>query len=294
MYTITGVTGNIGKVIAEKLLEKSQKVRAIGRDASRLKRLAELGAEISPGSLEDAEFLTKAFEGSSGLFAMIPPNLKTQNFGKYQDTIGEAITEALRRTAVRYVANLSSIGADVPAETGPIAGLHRQEIRLNQLDGSNILHLRPAYFMENFLGNIPLIKAMGINGSAFRADLLISMIATRDIGFHAAERLLTLDFQRKSVQYLLGPRDLTMTEATKILGRAIGKPDLQYVQFSYEDAENGIVQAGISRDVARSFVEMTKAFNDGVIGPVQRTPQNTTPTSLEEFARTVFAPAFES
>lgn len=120
------------------------------------------------------------------------------------------------------------------------------------------------------------------------------MIATRDIGAYAGDRLSKLDFSGKSVSDLLGERDLTMTEATAVLGKAIGKPELPYVQFGYEDAIQGMVQAGISPDVAKSYAEMGKAFDEGLIPPVRRTSQNTTSTSLEEFAKNVFAPAYNS
>lgn len=247
-----------------------------------------------PGSLEDPEFLNRAFEGSTVVFTLIPPDVRVTDARKYQDTIGEAITAALRNVKVPHVLHLSSIGAEVPEGTGPIAGLHRQEERLNQLNDTNVLHLRPAYFMENFLENIPLIKGMNINGSPMRGDLPLSMIATRDIGAYAGDRLSKLDFSGKSVSDLLGQRDLTMTEATAVLGKAIGKPELPYVQFGYEDAIQGMVEAGISPDVAKSYAEMAKALNEALIPPVRRTSQNTTSTSLEEFAKNVFAPAYNS
>lgn len=293
MYVITGATGNIGRVIAEKLLSQGKKVRAIARDRARLKPLEDRGAEIMPGSLNDPDFLARAFDGATAVFAMIPPDITPTDVRKYQDTIGEAIVAALRKTKVPYVVHLSSIGAQVPEGTGPIAGLHRQEERLNQLNDTNVLHLRPASFMENFLHSIPMIKGMNINGSPMRGDLPIPMIATKDIGSYAAERLSNLDFRGKTISDLLGPRDVSQTEATGILGKAIGKPELPYIQFGYDDAIQGMVQAGISPDVAKSYAEMGQAVNEGLIPPVKRTPQNTTPTTMEEFAKNVFAPAYQ-
>jgi hypothetical protein len=72
-------------------------------------------------------------------------------------------------------------------------------------------------------------------------------------------------------------------EVTRVLGEKIGKPDLQYVQFSYDDQAKALVQAGLSESFARLYVEMTRAFNDGTIKPV-RTRENTTPTGFEDFA----------
>jgi len=293
MFVITGATGNIGAVLAEKLLDGKQKVRAIARSADRLKRLADRGADIAAGSLDDSKFLTRAFQGATAAFTMIPLDLKAQNVRTHQDHFGEAITSAIKQARPSYVMNLSSVGGHLPEGTGPIAGLHAQEERLNRIEGIHILHLRPAWFMENLLGNIPLIKHMGINGSSMRGDLSFSMIATRDIASAATEHLLKLDFTGQSIHDLLGQRDLTMTEATTILGKAIGRPDLPYVQFSYEDAQKGMVQAGLPEDVARSLNEMARAFNEGLIAPVPRTLHNTTPTSIEDFAN-VFAAAYNA
>lgn len=293
MFVITGATGNIGSVLAEKLLERKQKVRAIGRSADKLRGLADRGAEVAAGSLDDSAFLARAFAGATAVFAMIPPDLRAKNGRKHQDGIGEAIAFAIQQATPSHVLNLSSIGGHLPEGTGPIAGLHAQEERLNRIKEIHVLHLRPTWFMENLLASIPLMKHMGINGSSMRGDLSFPMIATRDIAAAAADHMSKLDFKDKSVHDLLGQRDLTFTEATQVVGKAIGKPDLRYVQFSDEDELKGMMEAGISEDVARSFNEMAHALNEGLLAPVPRTPQNTTPTSIEEFA-TIFAAAYNS
>ena len=45
--------------------------------------------------------------------------------------------------------------------------------------------------------------------------------------------------------------------------------------------------------MADLFVEMTRGFSNGLIKGEPRSKANTTPTTLDEFARTVFAPAFK-
>jgi uncharacterized protein YbjT (DUF2867 family) len=148
--------------------------------------------------------------------------------------------------------------------------------------------------MENVLFNINLIKQAGINGTPLRADLAIPMITTQDIAAVAARRLLALDFSGKTTQELLGPREISMAEATRIMGMAIGKPDLSYVQFPYEQAEQAMIGTGMSPNVARAFIEMYRAFNDGLLRPTEpRSAANTTPTSFETFIKT-FAAAYAS
>jgi len=97
------------------------------------------------------------------------------------------------------------------------------------------------------------------------------------------------------VQELLGPRDVTMAETTRVLGKAVGKPELSYVQFSYEEAKKGLVAAGLTEDLASLYVEMSRGLNEGKVKPTQpRSARSTTTTTIEAFAETVFAPAWNA
>ena len=58
----------------------------------------------------------------------------------------------------------------------------------------NVLHLCAGFFMENNLAAIGMIHGMGMVGNALLPDLKLPMIATRDVGDYAAQRLLNLDF----------------------------------------------------------------------------------------------------
>src|SRR5207248_1173160 len=83
--------------------------------------------------------------------------------------------------------------------------------------------------MENTLGQADAIKGMGSAAGPLRPELKIPMIATRDIGAFAADALSRLEFAGQQVQELHGQRDLSFGEITSILGKAIGKRDLNYV-----------------------------------------------------------------
>ena len=204
--------------------------------------------------------------------------------GRFKTRTGQAIADALRESGARRVVFLSSVGAELAAGTGPIAGLHAQEKRLRELRGVDALILRPGYFFENFEETLGLIKHQGINGGAIAAEAAIPMIATRDIADAAARALRERRFQGVSVQELLGPRDLTHAEATRILGARIGKPDLQYVQFPYDDFKNALVQSGLSENIASLYAEMARALNEGRVKSLEgRRPENTTKTRFEDF-----------
>ena len=151
------------------------------------------------------------------------------------------------------------------------------------LSGLNVLHLRAAYFMENNLAAIGMILGVGILGHALRPDLKLPMIATRDVGDYATLRLLDLDFSGKQTRELLGERDLSMAECTTIIGRGIGKPDLRYEQFPYDQVKQVLEQMGMSAKKAAVYIEMFTAINAGVLAAQEmRSRENTTPTSFEQ------------
>ncbi|HXM35689.1 MAG TPA: NmrA family NAD(P)-binding protein [Pyrinomonadaceae bacterium] len=294
-FAITGATGNIGSVLADALLGRGYQVRALGRSKDRLQSLIEKGAESYIGTLDDAEFLTRAFTGVDAAFTMIPPNATAENFRAYQNQIGEALATAIKQSKVTQVVNLSSIGGHLAAGTGPIKGLHDNEERFNTLERVNVIHLRPAFFMENLLFGIEVIKNMGVNGSGLDPQVSLPMIATRDIGAVAADLLERGAFTGKAVRELLGHSDLTMPEATTAIGKSIGKDDLKYVQFPYENVRVALLELGTSANVVEQMIEMYRGMNEGIVrGAEQRSAENTTPTTIDEFARTVFAPAYNS
>jgi uncharacterized protein YbjT (DUF2867 family) len=286
MYAIVGATGNTGRVIADRLLSQGKAVRVIARHEEKLQPLVAKGAQPFAGSALDAVFLARAFEGATAVYTLTPYHPRAEDFRAYQNQVGESVAQAVGRTGVRHVVHLSSLGADLAEGTGPILGLHDQEQRLNRLPGVSVLHLRPTYFMENLLGMIPGIKEMGVLGSPLRPDVAFPMIATRDIANHAAERLLALDFAGHEAQELLGPRDVTMAEVAPVLGKAIGQPELKYVQFPYDEVEKAMTaMMGLSPDLARRMIELNRSINEGQgITATPRTPRNTTETAIEQFA----------
>jgi len=277
MITVMGATGHIGKKIAQSLLAAGERVRALGRSAERLSAIE--GVEAHIGDASDAEFLTSAFRGADAVFALVPPAVTASDYLATQRQTAEAITKAIRESGVRSVVFLSSIGADLDAATGPIRGLRDAEQRLRTLENTNVLFLRPVSFFENFEMQLSLIAQQGIVADSVDASLPIPMVATRDIADAATRALLSRDWNGFVVRELLGPRELSYSEAAQILGA-------RYVQVSYDDMAGALMQEGISESFARLYVEMTRAFNEGTIHP-RRTAENTTPSRFEEFARTL-------
>lgn len=289
MYLVTGSTGNIGKIVGRNLILNGKKVRVVSRHEEKIRELYDMGAEAFVGDVTDRKFVMKAFEGITSAFCMIPTFLLSDDIRAYQRQIGQNYSEAVKVHGIKDVILLSSIGAHLRNGCGIVDGLADLEIFFSDLPGVNVLNLRPAFFMENIYSQIPMIKNSGIVGSALKGDLKFPIVATVDIAAVIVRHLLELDFRGNTVEYVLGPKDLTYHEITRILSKAMDMQDLKYVQFTNENERMELVQSGmVSENVADAFIRMNESFNSGeAFNSHTRTPENTTPTTFEEFARNV-------
>ena len=287
MYVIMGASGNTGKPLAMALLKAGKKVRVLSRTEDKVKELKAQGAEVMVGESSDVSYLTKAFTGATAVYAMIPPNFAATDFTDYQKKFADAVAEAVKKCNVKYVVSLSSVGTHLEEHSGVVFGLRYMEQKLDAISGLNTLHLRPTYFMENTLGQVGVIKQMGVMGSPVKADLKLSMIATKDIADYAFKRLNSLNFSGKNVQYLLGQRDLTYNEVASVFGKAIGKPDLKYNEFPAAAFKQALMLMGTSENLADNMNRFIDHLNKGkVLEDAKRDAGSTTSTSIEEFAHT--------
>lgn len=294
MHVVMGASGNTGHIVASNLLTRGEKVRAIGRNSAHLQPLVSKGAEPFIADVNDASALAKAFHGADSAYVMIPPNPASTDPLGYSGRVGDAIAAAVQNAGIKNVVALSSIGAELASGTGPVVGLHNLEQKLNQISGANVLFLRAGYFMENTLPQVNAIRQMGSVATPMRPDLKLPMIATRDIGNVATDNLLHPATSGKQTRELLGQRDISYSDVTAIVGRAIGKTNLNYVQAPDDQFRAVLVQMGMSEQFARLLLEMIEALHSGKMHPLEpRTPQNTTPTTFETFVADTFVPAYQ-
>jgi uncharacterized protein YbjT (DUF2867 family) len=261
MYVVAGVTGNTGKVAANVLLDRGQKVRVIVRDATKGQAFAARGAEVAVADLGDEAALTRALAGATGAYFLIPPNATSQNFRAYQDQTARAIAGALRTAKVPHVVLLSSVGADVPSGTGPIAGLFEAEKVLRALPETKATFLRAGYFTENLATSFGALE-QGILPTFMPAKAPMEMIATRDIGELAASLLLEGRNAPEIVQLAGAP--VTTEEAAEIVSKIVGKP-IRVQEAPLDALVPTLTGFGISADVAGLYREMFEAFGTGKI-----------------------------
>lgn len=288
MIAIMGATGHTGMKITHALLRRGERVRALGRTEGKLVTLAHAGADVLAGDAADPRFLTDAFGGADAVYTLLPTDRRSSDYYSRQQQEGEAIAQAISDASVRHVVALGALGADLTDRTGLIAGLRAHEERLLRIAHANMTLLRPASFFENFSDQLGLIEQHGMVADSVIPDLAIPMVATRDIADAAVTALTVRDWSGVVVRELLGPRDVTHTEVARILGSAIGRIDLQYVQLSDSDMTAALVDSGCSVSFATLYVEMTRAFNEGTVRPQHgRTRANTTRTRFEDFVKEV-------
>jgi len=283
--TVTGSLGNISKPLAKQLIAAGHEVTIISSNADKKEAIEALGAIAAIGSIADADFLTRAFTGADAVYTMVPPNFGTTNYRKYVSDSAKNYAEAVQKAGITRVVNLSSIGADIDGGTGQISGMHDGEMVLNKLENVAIKHLRAGFFYVNFFANVAMIKNMGIIGANYGSNTRLVMVHPEDIAAAIAEELQS-PFTGKSVRYITSD-DRTTTEIAAILGAAIDKPDLQWVEFTDEQALGGMIQAGVPEYIAKNFVEMNTAVRNGILWKDYDARGNkpTGKIKLEDFAK---------
>jgi uncharacterized protein YbjT (DUF2867 family) len=292
--TVTGATGKIGRILTERLLKNGAAVRAVARNAENLALLSAKGAKANVVSFDDIALLTEAFRGADAAFVILPgspPN--TPDYLADQARLTTNLVQAIKASDIERVVALSAQGSGL--RYGSVASLTRLEESLQSINGLSVVALRSCYHMTNFLRTIPLIKRAGINAGAIHADLPMPMIAARDVAGVAAEYLMAPNFSGYQTRDLLGAREYTHREATSILGTAIGKPDLPYIEWSYEEYQKNLLEMGFSASAADTLTKTWVAVNDGPgsTHPL-RNASNTTSTTLEEFVQDTFVHVYQA
>jgi uncharacterized protein YbjT (DUF2867 family) len=291
-YVVTGSLGNVSKPLAEKLVAAGHDVTVVSSKAEKAAQIEALGAKTAIGSVEDIGFLTKTFTGADAVYTMVPPNFGSGNWKQYIAGIGENYADAIKASGVKNVVNLSSIGAHMPEGCGPVSGLYFVEKALNDLDGVNVKHLRPGFFYTNLMSNIGMIKHMGIMGGNYGEDAKMVLVHPSDIADVAAEELQNLSFSGKSIRYITSD-EKTTNEVAAILGKAIGKPEISWINFNDKDTLGGMLQMGVPEEIARNYAEMGSAMRSGEMAKDYNLnrPSVFGKTKLEAFAP-VFAAVF--
>jgi len=260
MYAITGITGKVGGAVARTLLAAGQGVRALVRDADKGRSWSDLGCEVAIAEMEDAEALTRAFTGVTGVFILPPPNFDPEPGFPEAKAVISAVRQALDATRPAKVVCLSTIGAQAE-QTNLLSQRTLMEETLATLP-SPITFLRPAWFMENVSWDVAEARDQGVLSSFLQPlDKAMPMVATADVGRVAAELLLQ-DWIGKRIVELEGPKWVTQNGIAAELSKALHRP----VRAEAIPRENwgAIFRAQGMRDPIPR-IQMLDGFNEGWI-----------------------------
>ena len=262
---VTGSLGHISQPLVKELVQKEHTVTVISRKAEKQKDIEALSANAAIGSLEDVDFLMSTFAGAEAVYCMIPPNFTELNQVAYYRRIGSNYVQAIRQSGVKRVVHLSSWGAHRDKGTGIILGSHNVEVMLNELSGVVLTHLRAGSIFYNLYGFVDMIKGAGSIGANYGGEDKIVWVHPNDIAAAAAEELQKTPTAGSGVRYVASD-ERTATETAKVLGAAIGKPDLQWLTFTDEQAKAGMEQKGLPPSIAADLVDLNASIHSGAMG----------------------------
>ena len=264
MFTVMGITGNVGGAVAENLLAAGKKVRGVVRNPEKAKAWVDRGVELVQSAYDDAAGLANAFAGSEGVFAMIPPDFAPAIGLPDQKRTITAIRAALEQAKPGKAVFLSSIGSEQPSGLGLITSTHLMEQATRSLPVP-VAYLRAGSFMENWLGALDHIRATGEMPFFYAPlDRKFPLVATRDIGL-AGAKVLQESWTGERVLEVDGPKGGTdLHETAAAFAKALGR-EVKAIQLPEAAWQSVLEGMGTPADRTGLYVEMVKSFNSGWI-----------------------------
>lgn len=260
---VTGSLGNISKPLTQELVQKGHSVTVISSRSIRTNDIEALGARAAIGSVEDVNFLTETLMDAGAVYCMNPPDFTAVDQIAYYQSVGACYAKAIEQSGIKRVVYLSSYGAHLPSGTGFITGSYKTEKILDAVPDLSLTHVRPTFFYYNLLRFIPMIKATGYIGSVYGGEDKLAMVSPKDIASVVAEEITALNNVKK-VRYVTSD-DRTCSEVARILGKAIGQPDLKWHTLPKEQVMQLLVSNGIAENAAENLTELGLAIHTGAL-----------------------------
>jgi uncharacterized protein YbjT (DUF2867 family) len=294
MIVITTPAGQIGRQVLTNLLSSGEELRVIARDPSQLPAGVRDDLDIVVGSHGDAAVADKAFSGADAVFWLTPPDPRAPSVDAAFVGFTRPAAEAFRRHGVGRVVAVSALGRGTPwaARAGYVTG----SLAMDDLIAASGVAYRALVnpsFMDNTARQAESIKNQGMFFSPIAGDRKMPAVATRDIAAAAARLLLDPNWSGVGEVPLLGPEDLSFNDMAEIMSDVLGK-EIRFQQNTFEAYKDRFVSFGMSDAMAQGMTDMAWAKNEGIDNAVQRTPQNSTPTSFRQWCEQVLKPAVAS
>jgi uncharacterized protein YbjT (DUF2867 family) len=294
MIVVTTPTGQIGRQVLGNLLESGVQLRVIARDPSQLPAGVRENLDIVEGSHGDATVVDKAFAGADAVFWVTPADPRAPSVEAAFAGFTRPAAEAFNRHGVGRVVGVSMLGRGTPwaAQAGFVTG----SLAMDDLIAASAVAYRALtnpYFMEDTARQAGSIKNQGVFSYPIAGDRKRPAVATRDIAAAAARLLLDASWTGVDEVPLLGPEDLSYNDMAQIMSQVLGQ-DVRFQQITFEAYKDRFIRLGTSDAMAQGYTDMAWAKNQGLDNGVQRTPQNSTPTSFRQWCEDALKPAVAS
>jgi uncharacterized protein YbjT (DUF2867 family) len=277
-----------------KLLESGEQLRVIARDPSQLPAEVREDLDIVEGSHGDAAVVEKAFAGADAVFWLTPADRRAPSVEAAFAGFTRPAAEAFKRHGIGRVVGVSMLGRGTPwaGRAGFVTGSLAMD-DLIAASGVAYRALTNPYFMEDTARQAESIKDQGVFFWPIAGDRKLPAVATRDIAAAASRLLLDASWSGVEEVPLLGPGDLSFNDMAEIMSQVLGK-EVRFQQITFEAYKDRFVRLGVSDAMAQGYADMAWATNEGLDNGVQRTPENSTPTSFRQWCEEVLKPAVAS
>jgi uncharacterized protein YbjT (DUF2867 family) len=291
MIVITTPRGLIGHQVLENLLDSDEELRVVVRDPSALTTDERNRVDVVEGSHADAAVVDEAFADADAVFWLAPPDPRAPSVEAAFVGFTRPAAEAFKKHGVSRVVGISALGRGTPwaARAGYVAG----SLAMDDLIASTGVAYRALTnpsFIDNIVRQAEAIKNQGMFFSPIAGDRKLPAVATRDTAATASRLLIDESWSGVEEIPLLGPEDLSFNDMAEIISQVLGK-DVRFQQTTFETYKDRFVGFGMSEAMAQGMTDMAWAKNEGLDNAVQRTPQNSTPTSLRQWCEQVLKPA---
>ena len=254
MHIITGGTGRVGSALAEALLRKGEKVTIISRSSKSAREWMSKGAQIAVADIYDTVTLHEIFKKGKSIFILNPPADPMTDTPLQERKTAASLVEALKNSNAEKVVVESTLGAQPGYNIGDFGVLYELEQNVAKLSFPCSI-IRPAYYMSNWVEQLPAVKESGELISFFPVDLKFPMVAPPDIGELAAH--LMMNNNTPNINSIHGPDLYSAGDVAEAFSKALGKK-VKVKVIPKDQWEATYKSMGFSEQGAESYTNMTQ------------------------------------
>jgi NAD(P)H dehydrogenase (quinone) len=215
MILVTGAGGKTGNAVIKALVAHGESVHAfVHREAYRAPMRTLGAADVSVGSLDDANAITRAAKGAHAVYHICP------NVSPFELAFAHAVITGVTRAGVRRFIYHSVLHPQI--ETMPH---HWEKMRVEEMlftSACDVTILQPTAYMQNILVTWQSIVMDGIYRVPYPASTRISLVDLNDVA--AAAAVVATNHNHIGATYeLVGTAPLSQSEVADIISTVLGK-----------------------------------------------------------------------